>query len=76
MILSFLFYFFLFYLGYRLLFNFIIPVIRTTMRVKKGFREMKDQAMRQSAPSSSNDVNEKQKKKVDKEDYIDFEEIR
>ncbi|MFL5787913.1 MAG: hypothetical protein ACJ748_07655 [Flavisolibacter sp.] len=70
MILSFLFYFFLFYLGYRLLFNFIIPVIRTTLKVRKGFRDIRKEAMKNETE------NERKDKKVDKEDYIDFEEIR
>ena len=70
MILSFLFYFFLFYLGYRLLFNFIIPVIRTTLKVRKGFRDIRKEATKNETE------NERKDKKVDKEDYIDFEEIR
>jgi len=72
-----LFYGFLIYLVYQLVFNFIIPVYKTTKQVKKGFREMHDkmneQAKQQqsSAQAASNDSH---KKSVG--DYIDFEEIK
>ncbi|HWJ26633.1 MAG TPA: DUF4834 family protein [Flavisolibacter sp.] len=43
MILSFLFYVFVFYVGYKLLFDFIIPIFRTTRQVRRGFKQMHQQ---------------------------------
>jgi len=82
MILSFLFYAILTYLAYRLVFGFIIPVYRTTKKVKRGFRDMQERMQEQarqyqqypgqqqpaSGPSSSGTPG--------KGDYIDFEEIK
>jgi hypothetical protein len=72
-----LFYGFLIYLLYQFVFNFIIPVHRTTKQVKKGFREMhekmNEQAKQQqhSAQASSTDPS-----KNSLGEYIDFEEIK
>ena len=72
-----LFYGFLVYLLYQLVFNFIIPVYKTTKQVKKGFREMhekmnekaRDQQNAAETPSSP-----PPKKSVG--DYIEFEEVK
>jgi hypothetical protein len=72
-----LFYGFLIYLLYQVVFNFIVPVYKTTKKVKKGFREMHEKMNEQvkqeqnSAQASSNNT---PKKSVG--DYIDFEEIK
>ncbi len=79
MILRLIFYIFLFYLGYKLLFEFIIPLFKTTRQVKRGFRNMQEQMRNQSgvpgetpkSPSGSKGPQEKETK-----DYIDFEEIK
>ena len=70
---------FMLYLLYKLIFDFIIPVVKTTKQVKKQFGEMNAQmqdkmnqqqngnfnaAPRQTAPSAKSD------------DYIEFEEIK
>jgi len=72
-----LFYGFLIYLVYQLVFNFIIPVYKTTKQVKKGFREMHDK-MNEKARDQQNAAeassNSSPKKSVG--DYIDFEEIK
>ena len=78
MILRFLFYVFLFYMLYRLVFDFIIPVYRTTKKVKRGFKEMNER-MRQHTEGFT-----PQKPQVEKEsaedskpgDYIEFEELK
>jgi Sec-independent protein translocase protein TatA len=78
-ILGFLFLVFVFYLGYRLLFDFILPVYRTTKRIKNSFRDM-NQRMNQSQghndqqPGHSNQ--QQTTSKANHEDYIDFEEIK
>ncbi len=78
MILSFLFYCFLAYLAFKLLFNFIIPVVKTTRQVKKSFREMHEKMQgtgsgpdpKAGQPSAKGAANSKSS------DYIDFEEIK
>ncbi|TMI65557.1 MAG: hypothetical protein E6H07_06485 [Bacteroidetes bacterium] len=71
-------YAFLIYLGYKIIFQFIIPVYRTTRQVKKQFREMNErmneyakQQGEQSAPEK-----EPQITKDKPGDYIEFEEIK
>lgn len=74
---QFLFYFFLCYLLWRFIFQFVIPIFRTTRQVKKGFREMHERMNGQAngtgpaAPKQSAPPKEKPKG-----DYIDFEEIK
>jgi hypothetical protein len=83
MIFSLLFYAFLAYLLYRLIFNFIIPIYRTTRQVKKSFRTMQDQ-MRQhgdpnysaSQPQSAKSTKQKKPEAGKVGDYIDFEEVK
>ena len=71
-------YIFLVYLLYQFIFNFLIPVVRTTRQVKKGFREMNskmnDFMKQQNAQSSQTSKPEDKKEQVG--DYIDFEEIK
>ena len=55
MILSFLFYVFVFYLGYKLLFEFILPLVRTTRQVRRGFRDM-NQRMRTATTLLQSDL--------------------
>jgi len=66
---------FLFYLLYKLIFDFIIPIYQSTKKIKKQFGEMQDKMQ--------NDINNYQGQKprpaepLKKEgDYIDFEEIK
>lgn len=64
------------YLLVRLIFNFIIPVYRTTQRIKKQFRDIQqhaanaDQQAHDAAPNSPSSTAEKVG------EYIDFEEVR
>lgn len=78
MILSFLFYAFLIYLAWKLVFNFIIPVYKTTKRVKKGFREMNER-MRQQTETYQQSTGTTQQAKSNHDtpgEYIDFEEVK
>ena len=68
----------LLYILYKLIFDFIIPVYKTTKRVKKQFGDMQNKMQDQM-----NKFNEKQaasttdpSNKPVKEDYIDYEEIK
>jgi hypothetical protein len=78
MIFRILFYAFLVYLLYKLIFDFIIPVYKTTRQVKKGFNEMQDrmqehirQQQRQQSPRSKSET-----PKTQPGDYIEFEELK
>ena len=78
---SLLFYAFLVYLLYRLVFNFIIPIYRTTRQVKKSFRSMQEQMRQNSDPFGQQQAqgNQSQNKKPGTSkvgDYIDFEEVK
>jgi Sec-independent protein translocase protein TatA len=80
---KFLFYIFLAYMLYQLVFNFILPVYRTTRQVKKGFREMQDrmneqmqqqQGYGQQANASKPHIKTEQNNTEG--EYIDFEEVK
>jgi hypothetical protein len=76
-ILRFLFFAFICYLGYRLVFDFIIPVYRTTRRVRKSFREMHERMNEHSGHyQNENAANQDQDKQGGVGEYIDFEEIK
>ena len=71
------------YLAYRFLFNFLIPIYRTSRKMQQQFREMQEKMNHnmnsQTDPYTANRVNKTEsenEKKVNKEDYIDFEEIK
>jgi len=71
----------LLYLSYRFITGFLLPVVRTTRRVKQQFNDMR-QRMQQDEPSASNSgyttgtlPSEKPKFDVEGE-YIQFEETR
>ena len=77
--LRYLFYAFLIYLAYRLVFHFIIPVYKTTRRVKKQFREMHsrmEDQMNQQQPFQQPATPATENKKQQAGDYIDFEELK
>ena len=77
MILRFLFFFFLAYLLFKLVVDFVIPVVRTTRRVKKNFREMQQRMEEQQngfQQPSQNGSPVKGKEPLG--DYIDYEEVK
>lgn len=81
MILRFLFYAFLFYMLYKLIFDFIIPLYRTTRQVKRGFREMNERMRSAAGPFGPQETHPPRpqqpvSKKTEGGDYIDFEEIK
>lgn len=75
---------FVLYLLYKLIFDFIIPVAKTTSKVKKQFSEMNAQMqekMKQQTAASQNAPNAPVSNtttpsKGKKDDYIEFEEIK
>jgi polyhydroxyalkanoate synthesis regulator protein len=76
----FLLYFFLIYLGYQFIFNFLIPIFKTTQQVRKNVRAMHDRmnefadTQQNSASPQSNSRDESSKEPIG--DYIDFEEVK
>jgi len=72
------------YLLYRFVFNFLLPVVRTTRQVRQQFRNMQEGMGGEQQPFNGNGerVQSQQKQqrpsggKPPKEDYIDFEEIK
>ena len=68
----------LIYMGYKLLFDFIIPVYKTTKQVKKGFTEMKNKMNEHANQQKGADKNkaESAAPKQPVGDYIDFEDIK
>jgi hypothetical protein len=79
MILSFLFFGFLAYLLFRVVFDFVIPIYRTTKKVKRTFREMNErmnQQNQQAATPPHQHNNTTATKKSSIGDYIDFEEVK
>jgi uncharacterized protein YneF (UPF0154 family) len=72
-------YAFLIYLVYKIIFEFIIPVYRTTRQVKKQFREMNERMnehMKQQQGEQFATEKEPQRAKEKPGDYIEFEEIK
>lgn len=81
-------YAFLAYLLYKIVFDLIIPVYKTTRQFKKGFREMSARMNRSDGQESRNEqVKEQQNQSFPQNntkpasqkpagDYIDFEEIK
>ncbi|WP_143157264.1 hypothetical protein [Cnuella takakiae] len=86
MILSLLFYAFLAWMLYRLVFGFIIPLVRATRQVKKGFRNMQEQMNAQygqhaqgGSPYGGSGTQQSSfapNAKGSDEDYIEFEEVK
>jgi len=72
--LLFLFYFFLAYMAYRLVFDFLLPIYRTTKQVRRGFQNMQDQMNGQNNHQANGQTAKQPGKPVG--DYIDFEEVK
>ncbi len=76
-----IFYALLAYLLYKLVFGFIIPVYRTTRKVRRSFKEMQEK-MRTGGtypgakPSQRPNPEPQPKGKPAVGDYIDFEEVK
>jgi len=75
----------LLYFLYKLIFDFIIPAATTTKQVKKQFSEMQSKMQEQAEQYNQQQSNYSQpannnqqqfSKPADKDDYIEFEEIK
>ena len=71
-------YVFLIYLAYQFIFNFLVPVFKTTQRIRHSFREMNNNKDfgNQQKDSSSNQSASSSNSKEPVGEYIDFEEIK
>lgn len=70
---------FVLYLLYKLIFDLIIPVYRTSKQVKQKVGEMQSQMnehMKQQQSGGTFSATKESKTKTDREDYIEFEEVR
>lgn len=72
---------FVLYLLYKLVFDLIIPVFKTTQQVKRQFGDMsarmQDQMSQQQPPTNSfNNTTKASSASAKKDDYIDFEEVK
>ena len=70
---------FMFYLLYKVVFDFIIPVYETTKKVKKQFGEMQhkmEEMNRQQQASQNNPKPTQPGPKSKSDDYIEFEEVK
>lgn len=73
---------FVFYLLYKLVLDFIIPVAKTTKQVKKQFTEMNSKMEEQMRQQQSRQYNNNSSQehtapnKASNSDYIDFEEVK
>jgi hypothetical protein len=70
-----------FYLGYRLVFNFILPVYKTTKHVRTQFRNMQDNMQNSQQPYNGYQQPRQEPPRTRPEqnradDYIDFEEVK
>lgn len=67
------------YLVYKLIFDFIIPVYKTTKQVKQKVNEMQSQMNEHKQQQQENQFTAEPKNnttKPKKEDYIEFEEVK
>lgn len=68
------------YLAYQFIFNFLVPLYIATQKIRKGFREMHNQANARQSSANPQDFthtsSHKPGNKISKNDYIDFEEVK
>lgn len=68
---------FLFYLLYKLIFDFIIPVYNSSKKIKKQFGEMQDKMQNDINKYQSRESTVKTESSSKKDgDYIEFEEVK
>jgi hypothetical protein len=78
-IMRFIFYIVLFYLLYKLVFDFILPVTKATSQIKKNIRNAQAQQQQfyeQQQNQQSTPPQQEQKSPAADTEYIDFEEVK
>jgi hypothetical protein len=79
MILRFLLYGLISYLLFKLVFNFIIPLFKTTKQIRQQFKDVQSRMQEQMNAQHTQQAPFQEgprPQKVDKEDYLEFEEIK
>jgi hypothetical protein len=80
MVLRYIFYAFLAYLGFRLIFDLIIPIVTTTRKIKKQFAQAREQMEQQQYYQQQQHQAQQPSKPENVTDgigdYIEFEEIK
>ena len=76
MILSFLFFTFVAYLVFKLVFDFLLPVYKTTRQMRQKFREMNEQMRGQRSQPDAQQKNNAESTKSTLGEYIDFEDVK
>jgi Sec-independent protein translocase protein TatA len=76
-----IFYTFIFWLLYKLIFDFIVPVYQSTKQVRRQMGDIQDRMrqqfeQQQQAAEPQRPQAAANAKKADKSDYLDFEEIK
>ncbi|MGC4100817.1 hypothetical protein [Ferruginibacter sp.] len=70
----------LFYLLYKFIFDFLVPIYHTTKQVKQKVNEMQqhmnEQAGRQQQANQYTSANRPSSPKPKSDDYIEFEEVK
>lgn len=64
------------YFAYRFLFDFLIPVVRTTRQVKKQFDAVREQQQDFQQNQTTARPNATKTPKHSSDDYIEFEELK
>ncbi|MEO6406387.1 MAG: hypothetical protein ABIY51_11940 [Ferruginibacter sp.] len=65
------------YLLYKFIFEFIIPVYRSTKTMRNGMRNMQEKMQEMHRKQATGSTSEEPKKQpLPQEDYIDYEEIK
>lgn len=74
MILRFLFYAFLIYLGYKLIFDLVIPVVRTTRKIRSQMNQARERMEQQHQQYAQQEKPQNVTDGIG--EYIDFEEVK
>ena len=68
--------FFLYFI-FRFVFDFIVPVVKTTRQVKKQFDQVREQQQQYyQQQQTTQEPNRNKTSAVDQDDYLEFEEIK
>ena len=71
-----LFAFLIFYLLYKLIFDFILPVSRASSQIKNRMNQMNQQQQNNYNSSQTNTPSQQTKSRPPADEYIDYEEIK
>ena len=66
----------LFYILYKVIFDFIIPIYRTTKTMKGKMNEMQEKMKEQNQRHTTTATKEPPPPKASNSDYIDYEEVK